>query len=351
MSIRLSCKTTAHQSIVTVILLGSLLACSQSDTAPSVAVLAVTEDWHTVFRVVDSLPFPTDSANTIVRMSGLHARNGRIFIADASEGVVHVLARNARPSIIGRKGDGPGELREPRWARNDSNGNLYVAESQGRISVFDASDRFKRVFRPKGVTFISGFELVGNNLFILSQTADSAHLDSFDSLGTWQNRLWAHPRLPESRYGSDPVWQSVAMWMMTEGGGRAYLVSTLSDSIWNIGLAGGSAHATSLNFLGYVGPEVPSKKESLSPDRFAWIRRFYAASAPQASSTMVSVPFVKGVLNYADPNVTIFIDSLRSTAVRNMPPVVGSAGDTLLALKVSGSGEGGMLWITRVIPR
>ena len=66
---------------------------------------------------------------------------GRIYVADAFEGVVHVLARDGRRiGAIGAHGRGPGQLRQPLDVVIDANERLFVTSpANGRLEMYSLS--------------------------------------------------------------------------------------------------------------------------------------------------------------------------------------------------------------------
>mgnify|MGYP001182195517 CR=1 FL=1 len=73
-----------------------------------------------------------DSA-LIVRVSGIDRNSaGLIALGDASEGNVKLFTQSGRLlRILGRKGGGPGEFREPRYPRFADDTTLHIADTDG----------------------------------------------------------------------------------------------------------------------------------------------------------------------------------------------------------------------------
>lgn len=68
------------------------------------------------------------------------APDGRVYVADETEGVIHVLGSDGSGiARVGGPGTGPGQLRGPRDVA-EADGRLYVADAgNGRVQVFDAA--------------------------------------------------------------------------------------------------------------------------------------------------------------------------------------------------------------------
>ncbi|MBL8863167.1 MAG: hypothetical protein JNK02_14315 [Planctomycetes bacterium] len=79
------------------------------------------------------------------------APDGQVLVADAVEQCVVVLdGSGATRRKIGRRGAGPGELREPRGLAI-AGGRLYVADSGNhRVAVFDLDGKFERALGRRG---------------------------------------------------------------------------------------------------------------------------------------------------------------------------------------------------------
>jgi sugar lactone lactonase YvrE len=82
-------------------------------------------------------------------------REGNVLVAD--QGGDQVLRFTAEGKFLDEIGDGsgesPGQFKEPREVRSDSEGNIYVTDSKGddpRIQVFSDEGEFLRIFGEKG---------------------------------------------------------------------------------------------------------------------------------------------------------------------------------------------------------
>ncbi|MGH7502562.1 MAG: hypothetical protein ACREL7_12500 [Longimicrobiales bacterium] len=89
-------------------------------------------------------------------------KSGRILIADPSEGNVKEYSSTGNLiTVLERKGGGPGEFGNPRFARYGAGGKVYGVDLEsGEISEFGVMREFERRFRPGTVTSIGGFEVL-----------------------------------------------------------------------------------------------------------------------------------------------------------------------------------------------
>jgi hypothetical protein len=96
-----------------------------------------------------------------VRLSGIDVRgDGAFMIGDVSESQVKLFDREGRIiARIGRKGDGPGEFRAPRYPRFGPDGRIYIADSQTpRVQIFDEAGEYLAGI-PLAVPRIQGFDV------------------------------------------------------------------------------------------------------------------------------------------------------------------------------------------------
>jgi hypothetical protein len=155
----------------------------------------------------------------------------------------------------------------------------------------------------------------------------------FDSVGEPTDTLFRRPLAPPTREPSFPGWRGILAYYATVSDDTAFVVATLSDSLWWVALANGAAGAMQLRFDGYVPPDVPSEAELSTPNRFAWADSFHRAASPQASASTIAAPFVRGILTFGAPNTTIVrLPSGSWVALAEAPPVLAVSDDTLIAL-------------------
>ena len=82
--------------------------------------------------------------------------DGRLAVVNSQlQRVVLFDAEGRFQRTIGRKGDGPGEFRDPRWVYPHSGDSILVIDGQHYTSVFDGEGRYARRFAPGEVTGVT----------------------------------------------------------------------------------------------------------------------------------------------------------------------------------------------------
>src|SRR5690606_24952425 len=122
-------------------------------------------DFSLVLQLVDSFPLETGDSG-IVRFSGFAARsNGGFYLADASQSQIFAFDNRGRQSaVLGRRGEGPGELLNPRFL-SVAGDTLWVGQSEGRVSVFVRAS-FVTEFRLDSTSFLSSLVRTEDGHFV-----------------------------------------------------------------------------------------------------------------------------------------------------------------------------------------
>ena len=82
-----------------------------------------------------------------------------------------------------------------------------------------------------------------------------------------------------------------------------------------------------------VAPGAPEKPLRSPSDLMAWSNTFHGAAPPVASSELLAIPFVRGVLNYGDPTILVVRERDGDWyALTEAPPVIAAFSDRLLAI-------------------
>ena len=205
--------------------LGLWVGLPEATSAQEPEELTVVEVWTTEGQEI---------ADGLTAITGLvEAADGRIWIADMwpLEGRVLVLdPETMRAEVVGRKGDGPGEVLLP--------GNM-AAMPDGRIAVYDGLRRAIEVYDPDGEPFrrvqlrgafiqsAHGFAVLATGGFVLTGAArpSESAVHYFDSDGEWV-RGW-RDRYPLR--DAFPVSESEIAVMMAQGAGTGGHVHALPD--------------------------------------------------------------------------------------------------------------------------
>jgi hypothetical protein len=288
------------------------------------------------YRLIDSVVLEQTKDAPIVRVSGLALGTSGLLLGDVSEGNVKLFDYRGRlQRILGRKGNGPGEFSAPRFPRFAADGSILVADGQSsRVNVFDPSGEPTRTITvTDGLVPIMGFQLLPDKFLMTGTVGEEFLFYRIDTTGRTVreefSRSRAHPRIrPDS-----PFWKSgLQAWLGLQRD-TVVMVSTLSDTLWTMDLASGRWQARRLMVPGYLEPvplEAPARSAA---ELMEWQKSFHAAAALYATSQLIAIPFVRGVLNYGDPSILVVRDADdRWTAWTGAPPVVAAAGDTLATI-------------------
>ena len=196
-----------------------------SATAQDVQELEVVEVWSTEgIEIADGL-------TAVVGL--VEAGDGSIWMTDMwpLEGRVLVLdPESMRAEVVGRKGDGPGEVLLP---------NDLAVLPDGRIAVYDVLRRAIEVYDPDGEPFrrvqlrgatiqgAQGFAALATGGFVLTGVArpSQSAVHYFDSDGEWV-RGWRDPYPPRDAF---PANESEVAIMMAQGAGTGGHVHALPD--------------------------------------------------------------------------------------------------------------------------
>jgi hypothetical protein len=327
----------ARRGLLSAACVSTLAACGKSTEtaggAPSVPM--ALQEFTGAYRLVDSIRLAQHDSSPVVRVSGLDLDDfGRLAVADASEGNVKLFDRAGRLlRILGRKGEGPGEFSQPRFPRFTRDGGLYVGDGQlGRVLRFDSSGSFLRQSSYNLIPTM-GFDLAGNGVALTGSGDQQKALLLGDTAGTRATWLLDIVRLRPRDQPDHPAWKFLSQYWLGVGGDSAYVVTTLSDSVWSVALGGDSIVSYRLEVPGYVAPTPAHEMPRGVKQMMEWQKTFHVAAKVIATPEVVAVPFVQGVLNYGDPMIL----ALRPrggawVALAGAPPILHARGDTLIGL-------------------
>jgi hypothetical protein len=249
-----------------------------------------------------------DSA-PIVRLSGIDRNSaGVIALGDASEGNVKLFSESGRLlRILGRKGAGPGEFREPRYPRFGDDSTLHIADTDGgRLTVITTSGRLVRTLQPGRLVYLSGFALDGRGGYLVgSEDPDGYVLFHLDSTGTQIGRfLKIRDVLPRGMPDS-PYWRNIRNFYLSVFRDTAYVTLTYSDTLWRVSLLDRIETAMAITPPGYEIPAPPRAELKSLEDLKTWSHSLQLTVSPTAGEAGVVVNFVRGILNYGDPNTAV----------------------------------------------
>jgi hypothetical protein len=321
--------------------LAAALSCSKppADSGESRQAVSRAEvpAFLSAFQLIDSIEFEQRPELPIVRVSGLALSQDRRFaLADASESNIKLFdARGQLLTVLGRSGEGPGEFRQPRFPRFDADGRLFVGDTQlNRITVFDAQGKLFTTIPLVGISPLMGLELGARGGFYL--TADGREASLVHVVDSFGNSTAGYLSLDQARPRQEPrspIWRALTQRWLTQAGGRLYVASTLSDSVWDIDPATGKGLSAHLEVPGYLQPHLPAAPPRGVTELMAWQRSFHIAGTILAGRDLLVIPFVRGVLNYGDPMVLMVRPANGPwLALKDAPPPVLVTGDSIFAI-------------------
>ena len=291
-----------------------------------------------MFRLVRVIIPEQSPESPIVRISGATWSGNGFAIADVSEGNAKLFdSDGVRIATVGRSGEGPGEFVSARYPEL-VNTRLFVADGgSGRVSVWTTSGELDREI-VHGIGYVSGFAVLSDGRLVLAGDGfgvPGAALGVFANDGTaLAQGLFTQGVLP---IDADPElpWRNMRQTLFAAARDTAWAVSTISDSVWAVPLDSETLEVESYRLVipGYIAPGAPEEPLRSPRDLMAWGNTFHGASRPVASSELLAIPFVRGVLNYGDPMILVVRDRDGDWyALSEAPPVIAAFADQLLVI-------------------
>lgn len=327
--------------LLSIAFVGSFASCvgdAPLSDPPSATIQARVGSFYEFYELTDSIVLEQSDTVIIARVSGIDVReDGTLLVGDASESNVKVFDKDGTLlRVIGRGGSGPGEFGQPRYPRFGPDGNIHVADvTHNHISVFDSLGEYLRTVPLFQFSLIMNFWVLPDGDYLL--TASLANSDSslfrVDSVGTIQRSYLAKARMRALDSPAEGIWRTVTQQWLGVRRDTAFVVNTVSDSLWAVSLSSGEISATRLAFDGYKPPTFPEVIPRGPRGLMEWIASFHIAATIGVDSTQIVVPFVRGVLNYGDPMTLLVGDSLGEwRALNDGPPIIYSAHGALIGL-------------------
>jgi hypothetical protein len=323
--------------ILTVIVANAALACGPEQpseripTMPSVA-------FDSVFRLARTFTPEQPDSVPLGLVSGVHvAPNGDFVIADVrSSRLTRYDAGGRLRVVLGRSGRGPGEFQAPMFPVVDEHGRVHAMDmQQPRISVFSADGTLLRTVSTSALGRVGEFAILpgGDYLMVAWGHGGRELLIRTDSLG---NRIAAslpHADLRPEGQPDLPIWGNVRNASVAVAGNRAYVVSSLSDTLWAMDLPNGEMRAARITPPGYALPMAPRENMS-NPKSFSrWADSWTTTSLVRASDHGTMVIFVRGVLMRGDSAVAAYRGPEGAwQGLTGAPIVLAMHSDTVVAL-------------------
>ena len=229
------------------------------------------------------------------------ASDGRIIVADMLEGNVKAYdSTGALLSIVGRKGDGPGELRQPYGISLGPHGQIAVADagSSTSYSRFTASGEF--VTRVPLIGYYGGdsFHWISDDSMIVGAIPNSGDTTEVvlhvDMSGRIVGRHLPIGLIPPSGMSAHPLWSSIQDVNLVVWRDTVFTTSALHNVLWTLDLATGQTSAREIHFQGYTPPTAPPENVQSPKDLGDWAGSFHLAQQPIIAMGRLVVPFSIG---------------------------------------------------------
>jgi hypothetical protein len=326
---------TAHAAVVTILAMN--VGCVDRATVSERIEEVVALD--NVAEKIREVALQTDEGQQVIRVSGTDWNGaGEFLIADASEGNVKMFdAAGQLLRIYGRKGDGPGEYRHPRFPRFAGDELVYIGDSQNsRVTVIDTTGAVIRILNFDWLSPIMGFAVLSNGNLVLAGLSLRGEEDVLFVTDAAGNVLTRHlPIGSVQPIGSTQPdqWRSIRQFFLTVSSDRAYVVSTVSDSLWVVDFASGATQRSKIPLVGYRRPVSPERQLRDARDLDAWASSFHTAAPAVVSDSIVLIPFVQGILNYGDPQIIGVVGAGRAITITDAPPLIAGRNGEIVTIE------------------
>jgi hypothetical protein len=261
--------------------------------------------------------------------------SGTLALGDSSNGTVRVYAPDGRLRLtLGRKGSGVGEFSDPHFPRFRGDGTLHVADAaNARVTVYGADGTLLRSAQLRPLTSVSGFVPLDDGRYLVtSDDPDGYVLFLFDSAGALLDRflpIGDHWRIPH-RTGPSPR-NSHQFWLAHRSD-SAFVVSTLSDSLWTIRLTDRSGAAVAIALPDYPKPS-PGHDLDSSPGPIHREGQSETAAAIDAGPAGLIVNFTRRTRDGGEPGTAVVLTpGGRWIALEHAPRLLHSGPGTFATL-------------------
>lgn len=273
-------------------------------------------------------------------------RSGAIVLGDSSDGTVRLYAPDGRLRLtLGRKGSGFGEFTNPGFPRFRGDGTLHVADAaNARVTVFGSDGMLLRSVQLRPLISLSGFvPLEDGRYLVTSDDPDGYVLFLFDSAGEVLDRFL--PIRDDGSRGSPSPTLRRQFWL-AQRGDSAFVVSTLSDSLWIVHLTDRGSSAIAI-----TQPDDPRRLSVHDPHlSLHQLRGLEVATAVDAGPAGLIVNLRSGSADAGEPGTAVVLTPLGNwIALEHTPASLHSGTGAFATLAPVGDGTGLMLRRYRLI--
>lgn len=294
--------------------------------------------FDSVFRLADTLTPEQPDSVPLGLLSGIDfAADGSFVLTDVRAGQVIRYAADGRLlGRMGRHGSGPGEFRMPMFPVLDERGRVHVLDlQQPRITVFTPDGLLVRTVPTSHLGRIGDVEVLpGGDYLLAAWGSGSADLlFRTDSLARVRASYVPHAGLRPEGQPARRIWGNVRNASLSTAGGAAFVVTSLSDSLWTVDLRSGGTSARRITPPAYAPPVAPRGSLSGVGAFSRWADSWSATTLVRASGRTTMVVFVRGILMRGDPAVAAYRGPDGTwRGLTDVPIVLALRGDSAVSL-------------------
>ncbi len=312
-----------------------VVACSQPDAPTARNAPRVMQPFASTFAEVGHVELEQSDSIVLGMIIGLAIDSkGHFVVGDATEADLKVYDQTgAFIARMSRQGEGPGEVSTAAIPTAAPNGEIHATIfARNQVLIFTNDYAFARSVSFDSVNALASSVLTaeGTYLSVGLNTIGTAVLES-DVTGKFLAWRSVSDSIPVRNQRESPLWTAFSTYGAVRVGDSTFVTNTLSDSLWTF--VGGSAapvRARSLEFPGYRAPMLPSREMFSAPG--GPLAFMDVAHAPRTLGGGLIVPFGRGRYLESDSNVVAVIVGDSVVTYSQAPPILLTAGDTIVAL-------------------
>jgi hypothetical protein len=328
-----------HRAALLTVLFFNIAAsgCDRAQPQERAPTMAATP-FHSVFRLADTLTPEQPDSVPLGLISGIDfAPDGSFVLTDVRAGQVIRYAGDGRLlGRMGRHGFGPGEFQMPMFPVLDEAGRIHVLDlQQPRITVFTPDGLVVRTVSTSHLGRIGDLEVLPGGEYLLAAWGSGSAdlLFRTDSLGRVRASYVPHASLWPEGQRARPIWGNVRNASLSLARGEAFVVTSLSDSLWTVDLRTGGTRAQRITPPTYAPPVAPRGSLSAQGAFSRWADSWSATTLVRSSGRSTMVVFVRGILMRGDPAVAAYRGADGEwQGLTDVPIVLALRGDSVVSL-------------------
>jgi hypothetical protein len=320
-----------------------VLACSQADTSNTVIEAAAQQvAFGDLFDHVATV-VPEQTADSYLVRPGQYAisSDGHIAIADPPEGNVKLYrADGSLRAVLGRKGEGPGELTEPRHVVFGPDSAVVVFDG-GRRVVLEYSLDGKHVRETRLDVAVRGAAALGDGRYVVVGQAPRGDGQILHVLDEDFDLALSHLPIRDVRPEGEPdsdLWDFLVGWSVAAFAGQIFVTAQLADSLWVVDPDHGLERTYVLSFRDRVPMKLPSSAPTDMNELTEWAASMQLPWRPVATEGLYGVLYHRG--HYEAPE-TVLVGKREGhwVFIPDSPMVVASNGDRIVVVANPGEAD------------